>query len=112
MPRSSFARAADEVLSGMASYGLPGAILAGLVAPMMWILVKGAQKREDDRLGVDLEIVKERNARSERMLQALELTVKNQTEAMAEWRRYSAEETAIHNAIISSLDRVARKVDP
>lgn len=103
---------AEEVATSLASYGLAGAILAGLVAPLVWFLVKGSQKREDDRAAIDREENKERNARAERMLQALETTVKNQSVAMEEWRRYAAEESLTHTSIIRGIDRLVTKIAP
>ena len=110
--RTSLMRAADDVATSLASYGLAGAILAVLVAPVLWVLVKGSQQREDERARTDRDDHKSRNDRAERMLQALETTVANQAEAIAEWRRYSQEEAQTHAAILRGLDKIADKLTP
>ncbi len=104
--------AADKVQNDLASYGLAGAILAVLVAPVLWVLVKGSQTREDERTRADRDDHKARNERAERMLQALETTVANQAEAISEWRRYSAEEAVTHASILRGLDKIADKLTP
>jgi predicted nucleic acid-binding protein len=111
-PITSFARAADEVSGSLASYGLAGAILAVMVAPVLWALVKATQKRDDERSIQDREDAKARNDRAERMLVALETSVEHQKEAVAEWRAYVKSEEAVHAAIMQGLERLADKITP
>lgn len=104
--------AADKVQTDLASYGLAGAILAVLVAPILRILVKATQKRDDARASADKEEATRRAHREDKMLESLVESVANQREAFDAWKAYAAEERQTHAALLASFERLADKITP
>jgi uncharacterized protein HemX len=108
--QTSFASAADDVASSLASYGLAGAILAALVAPVLYVLVKAQQKREDAQVAADTKEAERRALREEKLLDALVTSVKNQREAIDEWKHYTKGEEQTHASILAALNVIASHV--
>lgn len=98
--------AADKTLSNLADAGLAGAILAIMVAPVLLVLVRGSQKRQE---ATDSREERESAARQERegrLVTALVASVEQQKEALTQWRAFETEEKATHQAILANLGQL------
>lgn len=103
---SGVVRAADSVTADLASYGLAGAILAVLVAPVLYVLVRSSQKREEDRGRMDAEETRRRGEREDKLLNALVASVAQQKEALELRRVYETSEERVHSTILSGIQQI------
>lgn len=107
-------RAADEAINSLLQWGIGGIILAVFVAPTFWLMVRGAQKREEarakreedeataSRLREEAETTIRRE-REKQLVDALTRSVEQQREALAQWRQFEAQEEKVHTAILAAL---------
>lgn len=99
-------QAADAALGGLAQWGIGGAILAVLVAPVFLMMVRGAQKREDDRGKRDEEDIRARREREGKLVDALVASVEQQKMALEQWRAFEVKEERVHEAMMVTLSQV------
>lgn len=98
--------AADGALNGLLQWGVGGVILAVFVAPTFLILVRGAQKREEERARRDEDERRERNERERRLVDALVASVDQQKAALEEWRRFEGTEEKTHAALLQGIAQI------
>jgi hypothetical protein len=99
-------QAADKVTTDLMQYGFGGAILAVFVAPILFVLVKSSQRREEERIAAE-KAERERQAkREDRLLASLEQSVDQQRQALEQQRAFELGEQSIHSAITQSLAKM------
>jgi hypothetical protein len=98
--------AADKTLTNLADAGLAGAILAIMVAPVLLVLVRGSQKRQEATDARDERDAVARRERESRLVDALVASVQHQKEAIAQWREFESEEKVTHQAILANLGQL------
>lgn len=99
---------ADRTVTSLTDAGFAGAILAVLVAPVLLVLVKGAQKRQE---ASDAREEKESSARQERegrLVSSLTMAVDQQRAALEQWRIFELEEKQTHTAILATLGQMTQ----
>jgi len=103
-------QAADKVTTDLMQYGLAGAVLATLVAPVLYVLVKSSQKREEDRSKHDEQERQRQALREDRLLSTLQQSVDQQGKALEAQRAFEVGEQAIHHSLTTTLKDVSDKL--
>lgn len=94
---------ADKTVTTLVDAGFAGAILAVMVAPVLLMVVKGAQKRQEQSDAREDRAATARMEREARLVTALEESVRQQRVALEQWRGFEVEEKQTHAAIISNM---------
>lgn len=103
---SNLVQAADQSMNSLLGWGIGGVILAVFVAPTFWLMVKTAQKRDDERSTRDVEESKARSLREDKLVEALAKSVEQQRDALDQWLRFEEEEKTIHLSLIDRFDSI------
>jgi hypothetical protein len=111
MSKDNLLEAADASMNSLLGWGIGGIILAVFVAPTFWLMVKSAQKREDERSDRDDRESKERGDREAKLVEALSRSVEQQRVALEQWQRFEADERATHQTLTSGFASVAAAMD-
>lgn len=92
----------SDVTSGLVQWGIGGAILLAFVWPSM----KRAERREDLRDQREQEEARARAALQEKLVASLESSVRQQGEALMQWREFERKEEKTHEAIVATLNEM------
>jgi hypothetical protein len=103
---NSLLQATDKSMDSLLSWGVGGVILAVFVAPTFWLMVKSAQKREEDRSKREDEDAKLNAARVDKLIDALAKSVEQQKAALDQWRLFEAQEEKVHSALLAGLSQI------
>ena len=95
--------ALDTSVNSLLQWGIGGAILLIFVAPTFLLMVKGAQKREDERVARDAEERKAQSEREHKLIDALVASVEQQKAALEQWRAFEEREEKTHAALLSGM---------
>ena len=103
MRMADIQQAADKVTSDLMQYGMAGTVLAVFVAPVLFVLVKSAQRRDEERIKQDADDRKRQNDREDRLVLVLQQSVEQQRQALELQRQFEVNEQGVHQALAAAL---------
>lgn len=97
----------DETVKHFLDWGFGGVIIAVFVAPMFLAMVKGAQKRDEERAKKEEAREKQDAEDRKRLIDTLVSSVESQKETLASLKLFEIREEETHKAILASLSKVS-----